>query len=148
MTGQLPVFSLRPTPPSCIIEESNRFASSVFLMVETKDSIEQVDGIAAVEGADVLLIGSNDLAIELGVPGGFRSDEFRGALEAVSAACLKHGKVMGLAGIYDDPEIHDWAINTLNVRYILCQQDSGLIASGAARCMAAVTQVEKSEMIP
>jgi 2-keto-3-deoxy-L-rhamnonate aldolase RhmA len=144
MTGQLPVFSLKPTPSDRVIHESNSSASSVILMIETTDGINNVDEIAAVDGADVLLIGSNDLSIELGVPGNFQSPVFRSALEAVSVACRRHGKTMGLAGIYDNYELQNWAVNTLHVRYMLCQIDSAIIASGAAKCIVALPKVEDS----
>lgn len=112
-------------------------------MIETKDGIDNVDEIAAVDGVDMLLIGSNDLSIELGVPGGFQTPIFHAALESVSKACSIHGKIMGLAGIYDNYEIQTWAINVLNVRYILCQGDMGIIARGAADCIAAMPKVEE-----
>lgn len=143
MTGQLPVFGLRSTPVQTIIEQSNAHASSVFLMIETKESIENVEEIATVDGVDVLLIGSNDLAIELGVPSQFNSPEFRGALEKVSRACHKHGKVFGLAGIYDEPEIHSWALNALGARFILAQQDSGLISGAGKKCADALSEIFK-----
>lgn len=144
MTGQLPVFSMKATQTEKVVQETNDSASSVVVMIETREAIENVDSIAAVPGVDVLLIGSNDLAIELGVPAGFRTDTFRTALEAVSAACKKHGKIMGLAGIYDQGDIHSWAIHSLGVRYMLCQQDSGLIAGGAISCVSKVLGVENS----
>jgi 2-keto-3-deoxy-L-rhamnonate aldolase RhmA len=128
MTGQLPAFGLNTTPISKVIEETNATGSSVVLMIETRESIKKIDEIAAVSGVEVLLIGSNDLSIELQVPGQFTSPEFREALEAVSKACKKRGKVMGLAGIYENPEIQNWAIKELGVGYILGQQDSGLLA--------------------
>lgn len=138
MTGQLPVFSLKVTPQDRVISESNTSASSVIVMIETKVGVQNANEIAAVEGVDVILVGSNDLAIELGVPGGFESQVFRSALESISDACRRHGKIMGLAGLYDNFEIQNWAINTLGVRFMLCQLDSGIIAAGAARCAAAV----------
>lgn len=110
-------------------------------MIETKESLQDIDDIASVQGADVILVGSNDLAIELGVPGQFRSNIFRGALELVSQACRKHGKVLGLAGIYDDHELHDWAINELGVRFLLGGQDSAILARSAKETMAAITRV-------
>ncbi|KAM0326287.1 hypothetical protein ACHAQA_006885 [Verticillium albo-atrum] len=131
-----------PHISSAIIEESNTAASSVFVMLESQEAIDSVDEIAAVPGVDVLLIGSNDLAIGLGVPGGFQTDVFRNALLTVSGACKKHGKIMGLAGIYDQRDFHEWAIRTLGVRYLLCQQDSGLIAQGAVKSAANVPEVE------
>ncbi|USP82133.1 hypothetical protein yc1106_09407 [Curvularia clavata] len=138
MTGQLPLFGLKTTHQDQIISESNSRGSSVFLMIETKESIDNVGDIASVEGVDVLLIGSNDLAIELGVPGQFESQKFRSALAKVSEACRKHGKIMGLAGIYGQPVIQDWAVNELGVGFILVGQDSGFIAATAKESVRAV----------
>lgn len=39
-------------------------------------------------------------------------------LAKVSEACRKHGKIMGLAGIYHQPVIQDWAVNKLGVGFI------------------------------
>ncbi|KAL3301194.1 HpcH/HpaI aldolase [Colletotrichum asianum] len=80
MTGQLPLFGLRPTAVEQIVNDTNSLGSSVILMIETRDSVENVDAIAAIDGVVMLLIGSNDLAIELGVPGQFSSKEYRTAL--------------------------------------------------------------------
>ncbi|KAI3529324.1 HpcH/HpaI aldolase [Colletotrichum abscissum] len=143
ITGQLPVFSLKAVPQSTIISETNANGSTVFLMIETKESIENIDEIASVEGADVLLVGSNDLAIELGAPSQFKSPVFREAMEIVSRACKKHGKIMGLAGIYNNHELHDWAINELGVRFLLGGQDSAILARGAAETMAEIAKVQK-----
>lgn len=143
MTGQLPVFSLATQPLDTIIHESNKSASAVMLMIETADSIENIDKIAQVSGVDVLLIGSNDLSIELGVPGQFESSKFRSALERVSQAAKKYNKIFGLAGIYDRSDIHDWAINQLGARFVLGQQDSGILAKGAKSCALALAEVQQ-----
>ncbi|CAG9936369.1 unnamed protein product [Clonostachys rosea f. rosea IK726] len=144
ITGQLPALSLKSFPQPDVIRETNEHASSVFVMIENEGAVERVDEIAAVEGVDVILIGSNDLAIELGAPADFRSDKFCQALTRVSKVCKKNGKVMGLAGIYNTPDIHDWAIHTLGVRFMLCQQDSGLIAGAATECRASIESVENT----
>jgi 2-keto-3-deoxy-L-rhamnonate aldolase RhmA len=141
MTGQLPIFGLRPTPIDMIVKETNNQASSVLLMIETKESIEHLDEISSVDGVDVLLVGSNDLSVELGVPGQFDTPEFRTALEKVSHACHRHKKIFGLAGIYDAPEIQSWAVNTLGARFILGQQDSGLIAVGSKKCAESLSRI-------
>ncbi|KZL78793.1 HpcH/HpaI aldolase [Colletotrichum tofieldiae] len=143
ITGQLPLFSLKATPQDHIISETNANGSSVFLMIETKDSIEKIDEIASVEGADVLLVGSNDLAVELGVPSQFKSPVFREAMKVISQACKRHGKIMGLAGIYDNHELHDWAVNELGVRFLLGGQDSAILARGAKETMTAISKVPK-----
>ena len=40
-------------------------------MLETPQAIENVEEIAAVDGIDILLIGTNDLCMEMGIPGQF-----------------------------------------------------------------------------
>lgn len=141
MTGQLPQFSLATNPLPKVIEQSNNQGSAVFLMIETQSAIDNIDEIAAVAGSDVLLVGSNDLSIELGVPAQFDSERFQRALETVSEACRKNGKIMGLAGIYDRPDLFEWAVHKLGVRFILAQQDSGWIAKGSKSGIAEIKGV-------
>ncbi|EHA52772.1 HpcH/HpaI aldolase [Pyricularia oryzae 70-15] len=144
MTGQLPIFNLEAVPQATVIAEGNTLGSTVLVMIEDKRAVANVDAIAAVPGVDVLLVGSNDLAIDLGAPGAFTTPEFRSALEAIAAACKKHGKIMALAGIYDQPEIQGWVVRTLGAKYLLCQQDTAVVASGALNALRAVElNVEK-----
>src|SRR3981081_1825781 len=44
-------------------------ANLIIVMLETPAAIDNADAIAAVDGIDVLLIGTKDLCIEMGVPG-------------------------------------------------------------------------------
>jgi 2-keto-3-deoxy-L-rhamnonate aldolase RhmA len=143
MTGQLPQFSYTARPHETVIAESNSRGSTVFVMIETVQAIGNLDAIASVEGVDVLLVGSNDLSIELGIPAQFESPVFRDALEKVSRACRQNGKIMALGGIYDRPDIQRWAVHELGVRWILGGQDSSFIAKGAAGCMEALKGVER-----
>lgn len=141
MTGQLPQFDLQGIPVEETINQANQSASTVFAMIESGDAVERAGEIAAVDGVDVVLVGSLDLSIELGVPGQFQSEKYRSALQVVSEACRDNGKIFGLAGIYDDPVTQDWAINELGVRFMLVQQDTSLIAGGGKRAAAAVPLV-------
>lgn len=143
MTGQLPAFSLTTQCPDVVISETNATGSTVMLMIETRGSIDNIDDIARVPGVDVLLVGSNDLSIELGIAGQFDNPTFRSALQKVSQAAKKYEKIFGLAGIYDRTEFHDYAINELGARFILGQQDSGVLAKGAKACADVLGQVQK-----
>lgn len=142
MTGQLPLFGLTTQHPNVVITETNTNGSTVMLMIETRDAIDNIDDIAQVPGVDVLLVGSNDLSIELGIPGQFDDPTFRSALQKVSQASRKHEKIFGLAGIYDRKEFHDYAINELGVRFILGGQDSGILARGLKACAEDLSQVQ------
>ena len=144
MWGQQPALGLRTVPFSKVIEVCDTVGSSVLLMIEAFDSIENIDAIASVEGVDALLVGCLDLSTDMGIPGNFESREFRAALEIISAACQRHGKLMAVAGLYNNPEIQDWVINTLKVRFMMCQQDSNLLDVGLKHCVAGVTSVDRT----
>ncbi|KAH8745754.1 Pyruvate/Phosphoenolpyruvate kinase-like domain-containing protein [Hyaloscypha finlandica] len=147
MWGQQPALGLRTMPFNKVIEVCDSVGSSVLLMIETFDSIENIDSIASVEGVDALLVGCLDLSTDMGIPGKFESREFRTALETISAACQRHGKLMAIAGLYNNPEIQDWAINTLKVRFMVCQQDSNILAAGLKQCAVGVISVDRTASI-
>jgi 2-dehydro-3-deoxyglucarate aldolase/4-hydroxy-2-oxoheptanedioate aldolase len=58
----------------------------VVAMIETEKAIENVAGIAAVEGLDLLWIGHGDLTSSLGIPGEFTHERYLEALSEVFAA--------------------------------------------------------------
>lgn len=64
--------------------------------IETAQGVENVDAIAAVEGIDVLWIGHFDLTNSLGIPGQFEHPDYLRSVEAVLAACARHGKAAGI----------------------------------------------------
>ncbi|RSL64790.1 hypothetical protein CEP54_004590 [Fusarium duplospermum] len=138
MTGAMPLFNMRPTPLKEAIEFGNNSGSTVFAMIESKNAVNNSEEIAAVEGVDVLLIGSFDLTIDLGVGGNWDSKEYRTSVEKVSQVCRKHNKIFGVAGIYDNPTLHEWFINTLGARFMLVQQDLSLIAGGGQKAVRAI----------
>ena len=65
-------------------------------MIETNQSLENLDAIASVPGVDVLLIGPSDLSIELGVPLDYSCDTYQRALDKIAAAAAKRGITAGM----------------------------------------------------
>src|SRR5215467_11836896 len=65
-------------------------------MIETNQSLENLDAIASVPGVDVLLIGPSDLSIELGVPLDYSCDTYQRALDKIAAAAAKRGIAAGM----------------------------------------------------
>src|SRR5271166_6416832 len=57
-------------------------------MIETNQSLENLDAIASVPGVDVLLIGPSDLSIELGVPLDYSCGTYQRALDKSAASPL------------------------------------------------------------
>ncbi len=71
----------------------------VICLVETAAGIDNVDAIAAVEGVDVVWLGHFDLTSSMGIPGAFDDPRYLAAVDALVAACKRHGKCPGfLAG--------------------------------------------------
>jgi 2-keto-3-deoxy-L-rhamnonate aldolase RhmA len=95
--GGYPIFHYRPTPvPDAVAALQDN--TLVACMIETPEGLANVEAIAAVEGVDVVHVGSNDLLTAMGHPGSFGSAAHIAALEKVIAACKKHGKVPGVGG--------------------------------------------------
>ncbi len=67
----------------------------VVAVIEERQAVEQIEAIAAVEGIDVLFIGTSDLSFSLGLRG--RQDEapHREAVERILEAARRHGKIAG-----------------------------------------------------
>ncbi|KAJ4984806.1 aldolase citrate lyase family protein [Stagonosporopsis vannaccii] len=67
------------------------------VQIESKEGLQNVDAICAVEGVDMIFIGPNDLALSiLGyVPAKGTEPEFIEALEKIVTAARKHGKWVG-----------------------------------------------------
>jgi 2-keto-3-deoxy-L-rhamnonate aldolase RhmA len=100
-------------------------------MIETPEAVANAEAIAAIPGIDALLIGSNDLALEMGIPGQLGHDRIREAYDTVGAACRSHGKVLGMGGIYDE-ELTQRYIG-MGARFVLGANDHALILNAATR---------------
>lgn len=104
-------------------------ANLTVVMLETPTAIANADEIAAVPGVDVLLIGSNDLCAEMGIPGDFGNDRLADAYRRMIAACEKSGKFPGMAGIYNEAIMPRYI--EMGARFILAGQDGGFMMAGA-----------------
>jgi 2-keto-3-deoxy-L-rhamnonate aldolase RhmA len=102
------------------------------VMIESPEAVKNADDIAAVDGIDVLLIGSFDLTSELGIPGQMGHQKLIDAYQAVADACRKHGKALGMGGVYD----REWAtryIKESGARLVLSGSDHNYLLAGATQ---------------
>lgn len=99
------------------------------VMIESAAGVANADAIAAVEGIDSLLIGTNDLCIELGIPGEYGHERVRDAYEKVGAACRNNGKHLGMGGVYDETLASDYI--GMGARLILGGNDLNLLMGAA-----------------
>jgi 2-keto-3-deoxy-L-rhamnonate aldolase RhmA len=104
-------------------------ATLLVMMLETPQAIENAEAIAAVPGVDVLLVGTNDLTLELGIAGQFGDTRVVKAYEKVVTACMIHGKHPGMGGIYDSATMQKYI--ELGARFVLCGNELTFIMAGA-----------------
>jgi 4-hydroxy-2-oxoheptanedioate aldolase len=104
-------------------------ATLVVVMLETPQAIANADAIAAVPGIDALLVGTNDLGMELGIPGGFGDERIVAAYQAVIDACRKHGKHAGVGGIADDALLRKYI--QMGVKLVLPGSDLAFLQMAA-----------------
>ncbi len=102
----------------------------IVVMIETPLAVKNADAIAAVEGIDVLLIGAADLSATMGLPGESGHPEVRAAFAAVSAACHKHGKFMGMGAVADRDVAR--AYIAMGSHMIMAGTDVAYLKAGAA----------------
>jgi 2-keto-3-deoxy-L-rhamnonate aldolase RhmA len=69
--------------------------SAFICLIETAEGVENIDGIAALDGLDCLWVGHFDLSVSLGVPGDFAHPIFTAAMDRIVAAARKHNKSLG-----------------------------------------------------
>jgi 4-hydroxy-2-oxoheptanedioate aldolase len=104
-------------------------ANLTVVMLETPTAIRNAAEIAAVPGVDVLLIGTNDLCAEMGIHGDFGNQRVADAYAAMIAACRKHNKFPGMAGIYNEAIMPRYI--EMGARFILSGQDAAFMMAGA-----------------
>ena len=129
LAGAQAIFDFKRIPIGEMIEAANS-ALLVIALMETPTAIANAEAIAAVPGIDALLIGTNDLAAEMGIPGDYGHARIAGAYETVVAACRKHGKWPGMGGV-DAEELMQKYIG-MGMRLVLTGSDGGFLMAGAA----------------
>ena len=128
VVGALPQIDFRSLPVSEAAHAINN-AVLVVVMLESPEAIERVEEIAAVDGVDVLLVGTGDLCMEMGIPGQVDSPKVVQAYEKLIAACHRNGKYPGLGGVYK-PELMESYIG-MGMRFILSSNDLAMMMAAS-----------------
>ncbi len=127
--GVTPALGYRALPLSEINAKLNA-DTLVVAMLETPEGIANAEAIAALDGIDMLLIGSNDLCTEMGIPGQLDHPRLREAYEVTAGACRKHGRVLGVGGIRGDAPILPDLVR-MGARFVIAGSDVTLLLAAA-----------------
>lgn len=129
--GGLPQLQYRNWPQAEAFEAMNA-ATTLLVNIETVAALDGIEEIAAVKGLDVLMIGTNDLCAELGIPGQHGHDLIRKAYARIIAAGRRHGKHVGVGGISDRKLVAEYV--ALGARVVSCGSDlSAMMTAGSER---------------
>jgi len=113
-------------------------ATLVVCMIETREGLANIEEIAAVDGVDVIHVGSNDLLAALGKPGKFDDPELVSALDRAIAAAHKHGKFAGCGGNRDvERQVQ---VIRKGVRFLTTQTDIGFLMAAASKWTTGVRE--------
>ena len=112
----------------------------VVAMVETPEAVANADAIAAVDGVDVLLFGTNDLTAAMGIPGEIGHARVQEAYRHVAEVCARRGKVLGMGGVYDETWARAYV--GMGARFVLSGSDHTYIMSGARQRSAFLRGLE------
>lgn len=96
------------------------------VQIETRQGVENIDEIAAVDGVDVVFVGPLDLSYNLGCPKQFDHPKLQEALDRVSDACNRQGKACGILSTIEKAQEH---INR-GFTFIAVGSDAGALHQG------------------
>ncbi|KAH8700937.1 Pyruvate/Phosphoenolpyruvate kinase [Talaromyces proteolyticus] len=142
LTAAVPQFEFQRVGAKDVIQQLDSTGSTVFIMVETVECLNNIDAIAAMQGVDVLLIGANDLSLELGILGEWEHWKFQNALHKIANAAQKSGKILGVAGLYARPDICKMLVREHGARFVLGHLDVGLLAMAMNRNVELLRDME------
>ena len=126
--GGYPHFDYRAVPLTQSVPALGE-AALVVCMIETLEGLANVEKIAAVEGVDVIHVGSNDLLVNMGKPGKFDDPDIIAAQDRAIAAARAHGKFAGCGG-NRDVERQAAAVRR-GAQFVTTQTDIGFLTAAA-----------------
>jgi 2-keto-3-deoxy-L-rhamnonate aldolase RhmA len=126
--GSPPLYMYRP-PLAAEAQKAINDEIIVAAMIESPEAVQNAEDIAAVDGIDVLLIGTSDLTAEMGIAGQIGHKRVEDAYRAVGDACRRHNKFLGMGGVYDQENAARYI--GLGAQFILSGNDHSYIMSGA-----------------
>jgi 2-keto-3-deoxy-L-rhamnonate aldolase RhmA len=136
--SSVPQFDFRPMTNADL--GALNAANLITVMLESAKGIANADAIAAVPGVDALLIGTNDLCLDLDVPGELGHAKVGDAYARMIAACRAHGKWPGMGGVYDEPLMRRYI--EMGARLVLAGGDLGFLMGSAAQRAAVLRGID------
>jgi len=126
--------------PAAIANAALNEATTVVVQCETADALDSIDEIVAVDGVDIVLVGTNDLLQDWGMPGQYEHARVRECYARVIAACRNRGKHVGVGGLSTRPKLVAEFVH-MGARYVSTGTDLAFLLGACAEKAAEVRQM-------
>jgi 2-keto-3-deoxy-L-rhamnonate aldolase RhmA len=136
--GPLPHLHYRSFPAAQADAALNA-ATLLMVQFESAQALANADAIAATDGVDAVMIGSNDLLADWGLTGQYEHARLRDAYATTIATCRKHGKHVGVGGLASRPQLAGEFVR-MGARYVSTGTDLGFLL---AACTARAKEVHE-----
>jgi 2-keto-3-deoxy-L-rhamnonate aldolase RhmA len=100
--------------------------------VRERAALARAEEIVAVPGVDMVMIGTNDLLADWGMPEQYEHPRVREAYAQTIAACRKHGKHVGVGGLASRPKLVAEFVQ-MGARYVSTGTDLAFLLGACAQ---------------
>ena len=128
--GPLPHLHYRAFPAAEAVAALND-ATTVMVQFESEQALANADEIVVVDGVDMVMIGSNDLLADWGLPGQYEHPRLREAYAKTIAVCRSRGKHVGVGGLSSRPQLAAEFVR-MGARYVSTGTDLGFLLGACA----------------
>ncbi|KAH8653883.1 Pyruvate/Phosphoenolpyruvate kinase-like domain-containing protein [Xylariales sp. PMI_506] len=149
ISGGMPLFRLQNVPSVASSHVAN-VTTLVICMIETARAVDVIDEILAVEGVDMLHVGTNDLADDLGITGDVGNErifEMYARISDAAARASVNGRrvFVGIGGLQGRPDVLSRLINEDKNKLIrwVSTADFTLYADALEKCASTMSSLLK-----
>ena len=109
------------------------------LQIEHIDAVNDLERIADIEGADLFIVGPNDLTGSLGVLGEFHHKEVTRAFDRIGEVLTKKKRPFGVSVGYDPKTLREW--RDRGAQILFAGYDTGFVADGARNAFKGLSEI-------
>lgn len=121
--------------PVKLAMETHNKETLLFFQIETKEAMENLSNILSIDGVDGVLVGPNDLSINLGVPDDWDGQIMQDALKRIVKECKEHHVI---SGIHISDTQQSIQYHKMGYQLLSANSETGFIAGGATQHVQSV----------
>jgi len=119
-------------PPAVEMMRATEEATLVIPMIESAAGLAEAEAIAAVPGLDAIMVGTNDLAADLGLPGQLEHPAVRDAFARIAGAARANGLAFAVIGV-PEPLLGPLGFE-LSATMVVATNDVNLLLDAGTAC--------------